>query len=169
MVLNELEPQIRALSGKGISVRLVPDAKPATVLVDRQQIEHIVTVLVSNARDAMPNGGCLTLSATADTMKEEIAREHVVKPGPYVHLIVRDTGCGIAPELQAHLFEPFFVRTGEETGRGLGLASVYGMVRQNGGFILVASERDAGTQFTVALPRSELVQAWIPPKARDDR
>jgi two-component system cell cycle sensor histidine kinase/response regulator CckA len=97
--------------------------------------------------------------------QEEIAREHVVKPGPYVHLIVRDTGCGIAPELQAHLFEPFFVRTGEETGRGLGLASVYGMVRQNGGFILVASERDAGTQITVALPRSELVQAWILPSA----
>jgi len=162
VVLNELEPQIRALAGKGISVQLVPDAKLATVLVDRQQIEHIVTVLVSNARDAMPNGGCLTLSTTADTVKEEMAREHVVKAGPYVHLSVRDTGCGIAPEVQAHLFEPFFVRTGKETGRGLGLASVYGMVRQNGGFILVASERHAGTQFTVALPRSELLQSWSP-------
>jgi len=162
VVLNELEPQIRALAGKGISVQLVPDAKLATVLVDRQQIEHIVTVLVSNARDAMPNGGSLTLSTTADTVKEEMAREHVVKAGPYVHLSVRDTGWGIAPEVQAHLFEPFFVRTGKETGRGLGLASVYGMVRQNGGFILVTSERHAGTQFTVALPRSELLQSWSP-------
>jgi signal transduction histidine kinase len=166
VVLNELKAQICALAGKDISLEMAIEAKPAPVLVDRQQIEHILTILVSNARDAMPNGGSLTLSTTSDTVTEEIASEHHVKQGPYVYLIVRDTGCGIAPDVQAHLFEPFFLRKEQETGRGLGLASVYGMVRQNGGFIMVASERKIGTQFTVALPRSELVESWMPPSAR---
>jgi two-component system, cell cycle sensor histidine kinase and response regulator CckA len=165
VVCDELAPQIRSLAGEGIALKMALDVKPAPVLVDRQQIEHIVTVLVCNARDAMPNGGCLTLSTSATVVQEEPAREHAVKPGPYVQLLVRDTGCGMAPEVQAHLFEPFFVRRGEETGRGLGLPSVYGMVRQNGGFITVTSERNAGTEFTVALPRSELIQAWVPPAA----
>jgi CheY-like chemotaxis protein len=98
-------------------------------------------------------------------VEEELAKEHAVKPGPYVYLLVRDTGCGIAPELQAHLFEPFFVRKGEETGRGLGLPSVYGMVKQNGGFITVTSERNGGTEFTIALPRSELIEALVTPRA----
>jgi len=166
VVLNELHLQMCSLAGKGIALKMALEAKPAPVLVDRQQIEHILTVLVSNARDAMPHGGSLTLSTTAEAIKEEVAREHNVKLGSYVYLIVRDTGCGIAPEVQAHLFEPFFVRKGEETGRGLGLASVYGMVRQNGGFLMVASERNAGTQFTVALPRSELVESWVPPSPK---
>jgi CheY-like chemotaxis protein len=163
VVLNESKTHICSLVGKGISLQMSLEAKPAPVLVDRQQIEHILNVLVSNARDAMPNGGSLTLSTTSDRVNEEIAGEHNVKQGPYVFLIVRDTGCGIAPEVQAHLFEPFFIRKAEETGRGLGLASVYGMVRQNGGFIMVASERNLGTQFTVALPRSEVVESWVPP------
>jgi signal transduction histidine kinase len=165
MILHELDPQIRSLTGTGISLQMSLDAKPAPVLVDRQQIEHVMTVLVSNARDAMPNGGCLTLSTTVEAVTEDIAREQAVKPGLYVHLTVRDTGCGIAPEVQAHLFEPFFIRKGEETGRGLGLASVYGMVRQSGGFIMVESEDHAGTQFTVALPRSELVHPWVRPSS----
>jgi two-component system, cell cycle sensor histidine kinase and response regulator CckA len=162
VVLHELYPRLRALIGQGISLEMTLDAKPAQVLVDRQQVEHIVTVLVTNARDAMPNGGSVTLSTTANAVNEDLAREHAVKAGPYVQLIVRDSGCGIAPEVHAHLFEPFFVRKGEETGRGLGLASVYGMVRQNGGFITVATERNKGSQFTIALPRSEQVQSWAP-------
>ena len=165
VALDGLNPQIRVLAGKGISLKMALDVKPAPVLVDRQQIEHIVTVLVSNARDAMPNGGSLTLSTKATVVEEELAKEHAVKPGPYVYLLVRDTGCGIAPELQAHLFEPFFVRKGEETGRGLGLPSVYGMVKQNGGFITVTSERNGGTEFTIALPRSELIEALVTPRA----
>ncbi|HET9846821.1 MAG TPA: ATP-binding protein [Nitrospira sp.] len=165
VVLNELNPQIHSLAGKSISLKMTLDAKPAPALVDRQQVEHIVTVLVSNARDAMPQGGCLTVSTTVDAVKEDAAREQGVKPGTYVHLSVQDSGDGIAPEVQAHLFEPFFARKGEETGRGLGLASVHGMVRQNGGFITVASERHVGTRFTVAFPRSELIQSWVPPSA----
>jgi CheY-like chemotaxis protein len=103
-------------------------------------------------------------TATID-VKEETAREQAVKVGTYVQLIIRDTGCGIPPEVQAHLFEPFFSRKEVESGRGLGLASVYGMVRQNGGFILVTSERDVGTEFTIALPRCEFVQPVLPASA----
>ena len=162
VVLTESIPQIRSLVGKGIALETVLDPKPAPVLIDRQQIEQIVTVLVSNAREAMPAGGRLTVSTITDTLDEDSAREQAVKAGTYVHLVVSDTGCGISPEVQAHLFEPFFIRKDEETGRGLGLASVYGMVRQNGGFITVASERAAGTKFTVALPRSEQVHPALP-------
>jgi two-component system, cell cycle sensor histidine kinase and response regulator CckA len=162
VVLNELDPKIRSHVGKGIVLEMISRSKPAPVLIDRQQIEQIVTVLVSNARDAMPNGGRLTVSTDAATVDQDTAREQAVKAGAYVQLAVRDNGCGISPEVQAHLFEPFFVRTGEETGRGLGLASVYGMVRQNGGFITVTSERQVGTIFTVTLPRSEQVQPVFP-------
>jgi len=157
-VLNELDPQIRSLVGKGISLEMALQPEPAPVVVDRQQIEQIVTVLVSNAREAMPNGGRLIVSTVANTVDEDTAREQAVKAGAYMQLAVRDTGCGIPTEMQAHLFEPFYGRKGEEPGRGLGLASVYGIVRQNGGFITVASERHEGTVFTVALPRSEQVQ-----------
>jgi len=136
------------------------DVKPAPVLIDRQQIEHIMTVLGSNARDAMPKGGRLKVSTAAITVEEETASDGL-KSGAYVQLIVGDTGCGMLPEVQAHLFEPFFARKGEESGRGLGLASVYGMVRQNGGYIKVSSERDVGTEFILAFPRSELVQPLL--------
>jgi signal transduction histidine kinase len=166
-VLNELTPQIRSLIGKGISLEMALDAKPAPVLVDRQQIEHILTVLGTNARDAMPKDGCLKVSTATVVLQEQTAREQGVKAGAYVQLIVRDTGCGMAPEVQAHLFEPFFARKGEESGRGLGLASVYGMVRQNGGFILVTSERDVGTEFTITLPRCEMVQPMLPASGLD--
>ena len=158
VVLNDLTPQIRSLVGKGVSFEMALDVKPAPILVDRQQIEHIMTVLGSNARDAMPNGGSLRVSTATIPIKEETAREHGVKTGAYVQLTVRDTGCGMLPDVQAHLFEPFFARKGEGSGRGLGLASVYGMVRQNGGFIKVSSERDVGTEFILAFPRSEIVQ-----------
>lgn len=158
VVLSELDPQIRSLVGNGISLEMALQSEPAPVVVDRQQIEQIVTVLVSNAREAMPNGGRLIVSTVANTVDENTAQEKGVKAGAYVELAVRDTGCGIPPEMQAHLFEPFYGRKGEETGRGLGLASVYGIVRQNGGFITVASERHEGTVFTVAIPRSEQVQ-----------
>ena len=161
VVLRELEPRLRTMIGKGIDFDLSLQAGPASVVADRQQIEQIVAVLVTNACEAMPRGGRLTISTAVDTLGEDTASERSVKPGAYVRLAVRDTGCGIAPEVQEHLFEPFFTRAGEETGRGLGLASVYGMIRQNGGFIEVASERDVGTVFTVRLPRSENLESAL--------
>ena len=163
VVLHDLTPQIRSLMGNGVSLEMALDGEPAPILVDRQQIEHIMAVLGSNARDAMPKGGCLKVSTASVAVNEETAREQGVKTGAYVQLIVRDTGCGMIPDVQAHLFEPFFARKREESGRGLGLASVYGMVRQDGGFITVSSERDVGTEFILAFPRSEHVQPVLPP------
>lgn len=160
-LLSDLEPRIRMLSGDGIGVELAPGEGGMPVMADRQQIEHIVTVLVTNAREAMSGGGQLTVSTGRETIGTEVAREQEVKPGAYARLAVRDTGCGIAPEVQAHLFEPYFTRTAQQTGRGLGLASVYGMVRQSGGFIEVASQLNGGTVFTVRFPSAE--QAWSLP------
>lgn len=156
--LHELVPHVKGVLGERILLEMALHPGPATVMADRQQIEQTVMVLVMNARDAMPQGGRLTVSTVVGSLSEEAAEERAVKPGTYVRIAIHDRGCGIAPEVQPHLFEPFFVRAGEATGRGLGLASVYGMVRQNGGFIDVVSERDVGTVFTVGLPWSEPLQ-----------
>jgi two-component system, cell cycle sensor histidine kinase and response regulator CckA len=155
-MFRELEPLVRRLAGDGIVLELAVPKDPAPVLIDRKQIDQILSVLVSNAKEAMSSRGRLTISTRIDAIGDEAAKKQDVKPGTYVRLAVRDTGCGIDPEMQAHLFEPFFVRPEEQTGRGLGLASVYGIVRQNGGFIEVVSERDVGTVFTLAFPRSDL-------------
>lgn len=168
VTLRELIPKVQAVLGDRISLETVIHPDPATVMADPQQIEHMLMVLVTNARDAMPEGGCLIISTVVGSLSEEAAKERAVKSGMYVRIAVHDRGRGIAPELQRHLFEPFFVRGGEETGRGLGLASVYGMVRQNGGFVDVNSECNVGTVFTVGLPWSEPlhpleVQASISP------
>lgn len=157
LVLREMEPRIRAMLEGAQYFELILTASPAPVVADRQQLEQIVTVLVSNAREAMPDGGRLSIKTAFNDVDEVVAKEQAVNSGPYVRLEVCDTGRGIAPEVQPHLFEPFFVRAGEGTGRGLGLASVYGMVRQHGGFIEVVSKCDVGTVFGVLIPRSEQI------------
>src|SRR5262245_39038680 len=153
-VIQDLEPRVRVLAGDGISVETSLGDEPMPILADRQQLEQIVTVLVTNAREAMWNGGRLTFSTDGVSIQGETAREHDVKEGDYVRLIVRDTGYGMPAETLDHLFEPFYRRTGEATGRGLGLPSVYGIVRQSGGFIEVTSGNGAGTTFIVNFPRS---------------
>lgn len=155
VLLEQLAMQIRSIVGQRISLEMALHRSPVTITADRQQIEQMVMVLVTNAHESMPDGGRITISTVVGSLSEEAARERAVEAGVYVRIAVRDQGCGIDPELQRHLFEPFFVRGGEETGRGLGLASVYGMVRQNGGFIDVASEQGLGTVFTVGLPWTE--------------
>lgn len=164
-LLGESESRLRMLSGDGISVELVPSEGSTPIVADRRQIEQILTVLVSNAREAMPEGGRLTVSTMTVSVDDDRAKEQDVKAGRYVRLAVRDTGCGINPEMQGHLFEPYFTRTGQQTGRGLGLASVYGMVRQSGGFIEVASELNAGAVFNLFFPCSEETQPVRPPSA----
>lgn len=164
-VLGESESRLRMLSGDGISVELVPSEGSTPIVADRRQIEQILTVLVSNAREAMPEGGRLSVSTMIVAVGDDQAKEQDVKAGRYVRLSVRDTGCGINPEMQGHLFEPYFTRTGQQTGRGLGLASVYGMVRQSGGFIEVASELNAGAVFNLFFPCSEETQPVRPPSA----
>jgi CheY-like chemotaxis protein len=125
------------------------------VVADPSQIEQAIINLVINARDAMPNGGTLTIRLMNTTIDEAAARQQTrLQPGHYVVLEVQDSGHGMTPEVQARLFDPFFTTKAVGEGTGLGLATVYGIVKQSGGFIEVESELTNGSTFRIFLPQS---------------
>jgi signal transduction histidine kinase len=162
-ILTEMEPMIRQLIGHTIHLTVAFAAESGSVVIARQQIEEIIRHLVTNARDAMPEGGHLKISTSLRTVAELAAQEQAVRPGVYVELAVYDTGRGIDPEMQTHLFEPFFVREHFQRGRGLGLASLYGIVQQGGGFVDVSSTLGVGSVFRICLPQSGQAQTHRPP------
>ena len=164
-VVRGSERLLRRLLGEDIElqVKLQPALWP--VRCDPGQLEQVVMNLSVNARDAMPGGGTLTLE-TANVLLAEGAdgRAPRASPGEYVRLAVRDSGTGLSEEARAHLFEPFFTTKPAGRGTGLGLATVYGIVRQSGGHIRAESERDRGTLFEVFLPHApELAVAAAAP------
>jgi two-component system cell cycle sensor histidine kinase/response regulator CckA len=137
-----------------VEIVIVPGPNLGHVSADPGQMEQVIMNLAVNARDAMPQGGQLTIETANVEMDDVYAREHFpVLPGSYVMLAVSDTGTGMSQDTQAHMFEPFFTTKGKGKGTGLGLATVYGIVKQSAGFIWVYTEPGQGTTFKIYLPR----------------
>jgi len=155
-VLEEMKLLLRRLIREDVDLRIHPSERLGRVMADRNQIEQVILNLALNARDAMLNGGRLTIeTADVEIEKDYAERKPIVQPGRYVLLAVSDSGVGMDAETQAHIFEPFFTTKEKGKGTGLGLATVYGVVKQSGGYIWVYSEQGVGSTFKVYLPRVE--------------
>lgn len=152
-VLTNLENLLRRVIGEDIELEFRTEAKRHTVDADPSQLEQVFMNLAINARDAMPAGGKLTIATeNLDLDEAYMDRRVTVKPGHYVQIIVSDTGCGMDEQTQSRIFEPFFTTKEQSKGTGLGLAMVYGIVKQSGGFIWVYSEPGHGTAFKINIP-----------------
>nr|WP_242390595.1 PAS domain-containing protein [Pararhodospirillum photometricum] len=157
--LSELSHLLRRLLGERVTLRLVHGREPGYIRVDPGQFDQVIINLAVNARDAMPKGGVLTISTRHEKIESELRQgAEAVPPGDYVLIDVVDTGTGISREHLGRLFEPFFTTKSEGTagaGTGLGLSTVYGIVRQTEGYIFVESTLGEGARFSIYLPRGE--------------
>ncbi len=153
-IVRGVEPMLRRLIAEDIQIVIIARAASASVFADPGQLEQVLLNLAVNARDAMPNGGRLVIETGVLTVTaDDAARVGAGNPpGAYVRLEVRDTGIGMNEATLARAFEPFFTTKGPGSGTGLGLATVYGIVQQSGGYIRVSSVLDCGTNFEIDLP-----------------
>jgi two-component system, cell cycle sensor histidine kinase and response regulator CckA len=165
-VVTEIDDMLRRLIGEDIDLTIVRDSKLKRVNADRGQIEQILMNLAVNARDAMPQGGRLIIETKNVELDEAYVRLHpFVKAGKYVALSVSDNGCGIPQDIQAHIFEPFFTTKEPGEGTGLGLSTVYGIVKQSNGHITLYSEVGRGTTFRIYLPELDEAAQCAPLEA----
>jgi len=155
-VVTDLGSMLRRLIGESIELVIRPEAGLHPVRADRGQMEQVITNLVVNARDAMPNGGRLTLELANATIDDAFVREHSgARPGSYVRLAIRDTGVGMDEAVQHSVFDPFFTTKDPGKGTGLGLSTVFGIVKQSGGYITLDSAPGEGACFTIYLPETD--------------
>jgi len=156
--LNEIVPKtmklVRRLIGENITLNMSMDPALGRVKADPGQIEQVIMNLAVNARDAMPQGGQLAIETTNVQLNDtSLSHQDALSPGPYVMLAIRDTGCGMDADTQARMFEPFFTTKELGRGTGLGLSTVYGIVKQSGGRLAVSSKVGQGSIFRIYLPR----------------
>lgn len=164
-VVVSMEKMLRRLLGERVELQTVLHEPLHAVKADLHQLEQVVLNLAVNARDAMPEGGCLTIDVSNTVLDETYTSQRMeVKPGQYVVLAVSDTGSGMSAEVKKRIFEPFFTTKGQGKGTGLGLATCHGIVKQSGGHIAVYSEMGVGTTFRVYLPRCEEYASPLPEK-----
>ncbi|MBA3659015.1 MAG: response regulator [Gemmatimonadales bacterium] len=159
LVVEEMTRALRPLLPVHTRVEARPGAGGTRVRADRAQLEQVVINLAFNARDAMPRGGQITIGTGVRQLDERLGREKIgipIVPGSYICFEVRDTGMGISEEVRDHLFEPFFTTKDAGHGTGLGLATVYGIVKQSGGYVWADANPGGGTTFTVCLPEVAL-------------
>jgi two-component system cell cycle sensor histidine kinase/response regulator CckA len=167
-VMDDLDAMLRPIIGEDILLNITVAPDVWQIALSPAQVGHVIANLTVNARDAMPGGGQLTIEAANAVLDEEYVRGQVnAKPGDYVRLTVRDAGTGMTEEVLAHLFEPYFTTKAPGEGSGLGLSTVYGIVRQAGGHIQVRSTPGQGTTFDIYLPRVETAPTASGPAADD--
>ena len=155
-LVTDMEDMLRRTVSESIVVTTAVSDKPCLGRTDRNQLEHALLNLCVNARDAMPDGGCLTIQTKPTQLSAAYAAMHSeVRPGDYVEIAVSDTGTGIAPEIMDKIFEPFFTTKEKGKGTGLGLSSIFGFMKQSGGHVSVYSELGHGTTFRLYIPAAE--------------